>query len=226
MVSHDGAPSTPARVGSFAWGLVLVWLPVQALVRAAFSGPYHWTRNGFGDLGAVRCGVVAVPVLGDPHYVCSPWHQAMNAATAATGLLALTALLLTRWELWPRGSLATTGVVLLGVSAVGRVLSGAVPEDVHASVHLAASAVDLCLAPVAMVVLGLAVRGERTGLGLFTFGLGAFALLGLLLAGPLGLGVAGAERLAAYPVVVWMVGMGALVFDRTLRARRHSPAPV
>jgi hypothetical membrane protein len=116
--------------------------------------------------------------------------------------------------------------VLLGASAVGRVLSGAVPEDVHGSAHVAASAVDLCLAPVAMVVLGLAVRGERTGLGLFTFGLGSFALLGLLLAGPLGLGVAGAERLAAYPVAVWMVGMGALVFDRTLRARRHSPAPV
>lgn len=225
MMSHDGAPSTPARVGSFPWMLILVWFPVQALVSAAFTGPYYWTGNALGDLGAVHCGIVATPGFGDPHYVCSPWHTVMNAATVATGLLALVALLLTRRELWPRGPLATAGIALLVLAALGRVVSGLAPEDVHAFAHFTGAAVDLGAAPVGMLLLGLAVRSERILLAVFTLGLGAFALLGLL-AGPFGLGFAGAERLGAYPVLVWMIGLGALVFDRTLRARRHSPAPV
>lgn len=223
---RDPAPSTPARVGAFAWLLVLLWFPVQALVQTAYAAPFTWHRNGIGDLGAARCGTVAAPGFGQAHQVCSPWHDLMNATTAATGLLALVALLLTRRELWPRGPAANTGVALLALAAVGKVLSGAVPEDVHDVAHFAGAAVDLGAAPLALVVLGLAVRSERVLLGLFTAGLGGFALLGLVLGVPLGLGFAGAERLGAYPVLVWMVGMGVLVFDRTLRARRHSPAPV
>lgn len=226
MFSHDGAPSTPARVGAFAWLLVLLWFPVQALVQTAYAAPFTWTRNGIGDLGAAGCGTVAAPGFGEPHYVCSPWHDLMNATTVATGLLALVALLLTRRELWPRGQAANAGAALLALAALGKALSGAVPEDVHDFTHFAGAAVALGAAPVAMVVLGLAVRSERALLGLFTAGLGAFALLGLGLSIPLGLGFAGAERLGTYPVLAWMVGMGVLVFDRTLRARRHSPAPV
>ena len=227
MVSRsDGAPSTPARLGGFAWLLVLLWFPVQALVQTTYAAPFSWTRNGLGDLGAAQCGTVATPGFGEAHQVCSPWHEVMNTTTAAAGLLGLLALLLTRRELWARGPVADLGVGLLALALLGKVLSGAVPEDVHAFAHFAGAALDLGAAPVALLVLGLTVRSERVWLGMFTTSLGAVALLGAGLGVPLGLGVAGAERLGAYPVLVWMVGMGVLVIDRTLRVRRRSPAPI
>lgn len=227
MVSrHDAAPSTPARLGGFAWLLVLLWFPVQALVQTTYAAPFDWTRNGLGDLGAAQCTTVATPGFGQPHPVCSPWHEVMNASTAAVGVLGLLALVLTRRELWARGSVANLGVGLMALSLLGKVVSGAVPEDVHEFGHFAGAALDLGVAPLALLVLGLTVRSERLGLAMFTSCLGAVALLGVVLGIPLGLGAAGAERLGAYPVLVWMVGMGVLVFDRTLRVRRHSPAPI
>lgn len=201
---------TRYRVGALCWILGLEWFVGQAIAQAAWTTPYSLTRNFVSDLGAASCRQVTDPTY--QAYVCSPLHVVMNLAFIALGLLSLVGLVLLR-PLWPRRRRATIGFVGLALFGLGKIDVGLSPEDVRPVLHTL-GALGILWGNLALVFLSLATWrtgrwAARVSLGVGTVGAVAFVLL--VMASRLHLDVGIVERLAAYPLPIWLAVLGARI---------------
>lgn len=216
-----------AIVGAVAFLLGAIQFFIAQIVAAtAWKSPYSWSRNWISDLGNTTCGPFAVP-HGSSSYVCSPLHVVMNASFVASGLLFLVGVI-ALWKLWPDGSLARVGKVLLLLSGALKPLVGLAPENTNVGVHLL-GALNLPLASIGILLVSLAIRPVRGGLGIFGVAMASLGLVGTVLSSAsqyageavtLGLGYGGMERVADYPAFAWMV---VVAVDVLLDASRTSP---
>ena len=217
-------------LGGISWVLTLLYFVDQIVAQAAWTTHYSLMDNRVSDLGSTACGTTVANT-----YICSPLHTVMNATFVVTGLLILAGLFLTR-STWPRRRLTTCGLVLLGIAGLGTIVMGLSPENVNVLVHLVGP-LNIPAGNVAMILLGLVIWPSRRGMAWFSLLSGIVGLLGLL-AGPFlviltrhGGGLA--ERIALYPLILWLIVFGAVIVTRKLRARddqesrpiqnRHSP---
>ena len=88
---------------------------------------------------------------------------------------------------------------------------GLSPENINVLFHLI-GAVNIPAGNAAMILLGLAIWHDRRGLAWFSVLSGVIGFLGLL-AGPLlmiltGHGGGLAERIALYPLIIWLIVLG------------------
>jgi hypothetical membrane protein len=219
------APETATT--RFRWGATL-WIAgvaqyfiAQVVVGSRWKSAYSWTGNYISDLGNSRCGQFAVP-HGQPGYVCSPDHVVMNASFIVAGLLSGAGILMLR-RLWPARRSVTVGVVLLYAAACGKIVVGLVPENTNIGLHTI-GALNIPLGSVAILLLSLSVWQRAKPLAAVGVVLACVGLVGsgVSVAGQyaghsayLGLGVGGAERLAAYPGNLWMLVIGLVVLART-----------
>jgi hypothetical membrane protein len=191
-----------AAVGGFLWIVAAVqYFAAQFVVAAQWRTPYSWWDDNIGDLGNTACG----QFLG--HYVCSPLAGLMNASFIGAGLLTVAGAGLLH-SVWPETGLATAGLLLWVVAGAGKVLVGVAPENENLSVHLMGA---LSIPVGSVAILLLALTSWRTGLGVFGIVVALLGFLGtaLTFAAPGFIGVGGAERLAGYPGVVWLLVVGA-----------------
>jgi hypothetical membrane protein len=206
-------------LGAILWILTLEFFAGQAIAEAAWHTPYSLLTNSISDLGNTACGTwppasVNLKPLGlSAQYICSPRHAVMNASFIAAGVLILAGVYLTRSQ-WPRRRLATWGMALLAVAGVGKIVVGLVPENTIVGLHFLGALLGIPCALVGILLLGLATRTTRRGVAAASLVLALTGLLGLIITkvvtGGLhdyGLG----ERLAEYPIFVWLALMG-LVF--------------
>jgi hypothetical membrane protein len=196
----------PARLGGVLWLLALVFFAGQIVAQTAFVPSYSLLDDRISDLGNTTCG----PWL-TRAYACSPLHPVMNAALVATGVLIALGTLLT-WRAWPPRRLTAWGLTFLALAGLGFVVVGFFPENVSLGLHLL-GATNLLFSNLALLLLGLAIwRSHRreAALTLLLAGLGFLGLIaGPLLLRVLGHGGGAAERLALYPVVIWVAAAGA-----------------
>jgi hypothetical membrane protein len=230
MDNRHRTPSRPSLlVGGASWILTLLYFIGQLVAQAAWRTPYSLIDNRVSDLGNTECG----RTLADT-YICSPLHMVMNATFVLTAVLILSGLFLTR-TVWPRRRLTTWGVILLGVAGAGTILVGLSPENVNVLSHLI-GALNIPAGNAAMILLGLAIWTDRTNLAWFSVLSGVIGFLGLL-AGPILLILTGhagglAERIALYPLIIWLIVFGYAILAKKVRAsdmpepiqKRHSPA--
>jgi hypothetical membrane protein len=173
--------------------------------------------NYISDLGVTSCGPLAV---GTYHTtVCSPLHGVMNITFIVAGLLTLLGVVGAR-SAWPKRRLSVWGLALLALSGAGEILAGLAPENVSPGLHLLGAFLGIPGANIGLPLLGLAVWRARRWISIFSLGLGAVGLFGFVIAPSTGMGLGIAERLAGYPVDVWMLVLG--VF---LLSARHAGAP-
>ena len=168
---------------------------VEQVVRLGWMGgaPYSFARNYISDLGAVACGM----------RICSPWHGWMNGSFALQGLLIAGGAVLA----W-RDGLAKMGLGLLVLSGLGLLGVGLVPEDGVRALHGALAAVHFLAGGLGIAVIG--VRGRQWVSAV----VGVLVLWATVLVGggsgkiveAVGLGTV--ERVAAYGIAGWCVGMG------------------
>lgn len=192
------------------WGAVLlllrpVYVVLELVVAALTTGDYSLIHDTVSDLGALDC----LPAF------CSPSHDLMNGTFIGIGiLLAAGAVLLA-----PRfGRVPTALLVVAGLSSV---VTGLAPIDQGATAHALAAAPLFVCQPVALLLLGRAVRGShsRLAVGLVLTGAGtAVAAVGFILAGDAG-GAGLWERVALWPVLFALAVAGVVV-------ARREPAPV
>ncbi len=221
----DLLDARPARarltglLGAACWLASLQFFLAEAATTLGWPGHYSYRDNYISDLGAATCG-----------RVCSPWHTLMNASFVTQGvLIAAGALLLPR-----RLSPGATGVLAraaLIFAALGVAVVGFAPEDINLNVHIMGARTHFLASTLAMLFWGLALvfsrqktvglpRALRTGSpALLAFGVAAFGDVLLVLgnaqtAAMLGGGIV--ERLAAYPLPLWLAWTGAAA-GRTLR---------
>ena len=213
-----GRGSPRLLAGAVCWILGLEWFVGQAIAQAAWTTPYSLASDYISDLGAVTCG--RPQIAGYHVYVCSPLHTVMNVAFALLGLLTLAGVVLLRPTL-PRGRLASVGVAFVALFGVGKIVVGLDPEDVRLLLHSLGALGILC-GNIGVLLLGLAywrIVRWRAAISLLVGVVGIVSFL--LLAGGPSANVGIIERLADYPLPVWMAVLGAITLVRGMVRRRR-----
>ncbi len=198
------------------WLLCFQFFVVEQLARLHVRGPYSMARNAISDLGARH----AFRADDRAPASISPWHALMNASFTLQGMLIVFGALLVR-RLLPGGRLATGAWLLFILSGLALCVVGLNPEDVHRRLHLLAAAVHFVAGALAMLLAGFAFLPKAQAAGRASLASGALALSATLLLGlrgnaawsHLALPAGTVERVAAYPLPLWLTvtGLGLLV---------------
>ncbi|MEO7908105.1 MAG: DUF998 domain-containing protein [Roseiflexaceae bacterium] len=197
------------RRGAFVWILAIQFFIAQVIVQAAWTTPFSLTANYISDLGNTTCGPYPV---GSNMYVCSPWHAWMNASFIVQGVIILVGIALL-YHAFPAGRTRAIGLVLLALAGPGSILVGLFPENVSAIPHAIGAAAHFVSGNLGIAVLGVAIAADRRKLPLAVFSIisGSLGLLAtaLFISGTyLGTGIGGMERIAAYPLPLWLIVVG------------------
>lgn len=202
-----------STVGAACWIGTAAFFVGQVVAQAAVTTEYSLVRNYVSDLGSVNCGeLVLGPYRAE---ICSPLHVAMNAGFVVTGV-AMVAGAVLLGPIWPPGRSRSWGLALVVLGGVGKVVAGLAPGDVLPLVHLGGGTLSGPAATVGILLLGWSARRPRRGLSRFTTACGLVGVLGLAAtaaaAQGVGTGMVGAaERVAAYPTIVWTIAVGGYV---------------
>src|SRR5207244_3852099 len=114
---------------------------------------------------------------------------------------------------FPSGRPRTAGLALLALTGAGIIMVGLFPENVNSTFHRLGAAGHFVLGNLAMVALGTALRSARQRKALACYsivsGIAALIATGLFITDhSLGLGTGGMERVAAYPLPLWLTVFG------------------
>src|SRR5581483_3903968 len=203
-------PDRQLQLGGALWVLSLVFFVGQAVAQSAWPA-FSLLDNHVSDLGNTVCG----PWLAYAN-VCSPLHAMMNGALLTAGGLMLLGLFFTRTG-WPRRRLTTWALGFLALAGLCTILVGLSPENVNPRLHMV-GALNIPCANLALLLFGLATWRTSRRIAVLSLSLGIVGWLGLpvglLLLAFTGHGGGAAERLALYPVFVWMIVLG-VAFLRT-----------
>lgn len=140
----------------------------------------------------------------------------MNASFIVLGLTILFGGVLVR-SAFPRGLARLVGLILLALAGVGIIAVGLYPEDVQIEYHRLGAAGHFVCGNLGMVVLGIALKQARgrQALAVYSIVSGVVGLVATALFVSdvfLGLGIGGMERLAAYPLPLWLSVAGLSFF--------------
>ncbi len=225
-MTRSPALTATARRGSILWLLCFQFFVAEQLARLGVRGPYSMTHNAISDLGALHpFGFLAAEATS-----YSPLHLLMNASFLLQGgLIFFGALQMRRF--FRRTALVRMAFLFFQLSGLGVFLVGLAPEDAAGDVHVLAAALHFLCGSLAMLLLGCSLLRKNAQLpALATIGAGMFALSATLLLGfgetsawsslgwPMGL----FERLAAYPLPLWLTIFGLVMLLRDSRLSRSS----
>jgi hypothetical membrane protein len=194
----ESSPRTRPWLGAGWWALCFQFFVAEQIARLRWPGHYSMSMNWISDLGAAH----------------SPLHWVMNGSFVVQGVLISVGAILMR-RLFPAKGSYRVGLLLFLVSGVGVLVVGLVPEDSDAQVHRLAALAHLLAGNLAMILIGVAMVAGAARVrfrGVITLLAGLLGLTALVL---LGLGeknVGTFERLAAYPLTLWLTWTGWLMF--------------
>jgi hypothetical membrane protein len=176
----------------------VLYFAAQVAAAWVWNPPYSVVTDTISDLGRTT----------------SPRHALMNAAFVLLGVVMALGSLLIYQEfrnatvVQQRGALV--GFSVMALAGVGAILVGVFPENTNHAVHLTGAALAIGGGIVAIFVLGwmleLPVR-----LRTFTRFWAPVAMAALVLFAchrDFGLGAGTMERIAAYPVTIWLIAFG------------------
>jgi hypothetical membrane protein len=202
MTPHPMSATRAEQWGAIALILRPAYIAAELLVAAATAGGYSLVSDSVSRLGELTCSEA----------YCSPRHAVMNGSFLGFGaLLTAGAVLLAR----PLGPWATG---LLAISGVSSMATGLAPLDQDATLHAIAATPLFVAQPLALVVLGLRIRGSQPLLGRALLATGAVtsvAAVGFVTSGE-GAASGALERLALWPVLI-----GLAAFAWPWRPRRR-----
>jgi hypothetical membrane protein len=217
---RPSAHSVRARIAAWLWMGCLQFFLAEAVSTQGFGGQYSYRLSYISDLGAVHCTAG----------LCSHWHLLMDASFLLQAVLIASGTLLLPLRFSP-GWLGIIARVLLLLAAFGVYDVAIAPEDVDINKHIFGAGLNFFTAALAMLFWSIALALHRRGRPpsrarsqqiWVTFAAALIAGIGVrLLYRPMGpvnafLGAGTVERLAAYPLPLWLAWTGWSV----LRAHR------
>ena len=207
--------------GSLCWIVGLQWFLAQAVAQAAWRTPYSLSHNFISDLGALHCGTETG--LG---YVCSPLHLVMNASFIVLGLGTLGGVILL-WDRWPRRGLVSVGLVLFALFGAGKIVVGLEPEDQRLTLHVLGS-LGILLGDIGAVLLAAGLwRAARWPAVVFLcIGVVGVVAFFLQVVPPLEVVRGALERLADWPLPLWLAVLGCLWLSGRQSVQSHRASPV
>ncbi len=187
----------------------VVYFVAQVAAAWVWSPPYSVLTDTISDLGRTT----------------SPRHVLMNAAFVLLGVvMALGSLLI--YQEFREGSRvqqrgAMLGFTVMGVAGVGAALVGVFPENTSHVAHLVGAALAIGGGIVAIFILGWVLELPAR-LCAFTRLWAPVAMVALVLFAchrDFGIGQGTMERLAAYPVTIWLIAFGCYMARGRVRQR-------
>jgi hypothetical membrane protein len=185
-----------SKPGPVLWLCCFQFFVAEQIARLGWTGHYSMARDYISDLGAAR----------------SPLHWVMNGSFILQGLLIFFG------ALWVRG-FPRLPRILFAIAGIGVLVVGLFPEDGNARRHVAGAVVHFVGGNLAMIVSGLVwlCRSGRSPearwKGWITIALGSVGLLATIALGfrqsPAWTWDTGTvERMAAYPLPLWLTWTG------------------
>jgi hypothetical membrane protein len=196
------------RLGAGLWLFCFQFFVGEQIARLGWPGHYSMARNYISDLGAVATS--------------SSLHSVMNASFVLQGLLIVFGTVLVR-SFFPERLVYRIALALLVIAGIGVLEVGMVPQDINPRLHLLGAAANFLGGNLAMILLGLVMirrsvcEAQRLRWrSWITFALGSIGLLAtvalVFLGNPswaaLRWNAGTVERLAAYPLPLWLTWTG------------------
>lgn len=229
-MNNDVSSSSPGvdsgraiGLGAIIWILAVQFFIAQGIVQTAWRTPFSLARNFISDLGNTACAPYPLDSIS---YVCSPWHAWMNASFILLGLMILIGGVLLR-AAFPAGISRAIGFALLWLAGIGIVGVGLFPENENIGLHRIGAAGHFVLGNLGMVALGIALKQGRerqllAGYSIVSGVVGLIATVLFITDHYLGLGIGGMERVAAYPLPLWLIVIGLLRIRSRTTALTHT----
>jgi hypothetical membrane protein len=211
------------RIGALPWASSIQFFVMQVIVAFGWDTPYSLAARYISDLGNTACAPYPV---GSATIVCSPWHAGMNASFLLLGVTMAAGAPLVAGA-FRAGWLRTAGLALIAVAGLGVFLVGLFPENENIAAHTAGAGLNFVCGNLGMLIVGSAGSGsrrfDRVSQGMGLLGLAGTALFveGIFL----GLGQGGMERVAAYPLTLWLTGAGVHLWRNGTQAGGESASP-
>lgn len=204
------------RAGALAWLGCLQFFVAEQVARFGWQEHYSFRTNYISDLGARICSTA----------ICSHWHALMDGSFLLQGVLIAAGAVLLPRPVSP-GAPGWAARVLLLLSALGVAVVGYSPEDVDTNLHISGARLHFGCGSLAMLLWGFASVMRHHGVP--KAAQRAFFAAGIAICGDmllyLGsgkvndmLGTGLVERLAAYPLPLWLAWTGWTL----LRERRET----
>lgn len=206
---HEAHPS----LGPAIFSAAALYFVVQLIVAWVFIPSYSLVSNSISDLGETSCGGYGSPGM------CSPRWWLMNyAGFVLLGLIMVIGSALLYHEFTERVTrerrAAMIGFGLMALAGFGSILVGFFPENENRTMHIIGAFLAIAIGNAAILVLGGVLtlpESMRRSMLIFS-SLALAALLCFASHKSFGIGRGTMERIAAYPVTIWLIAFGLYIW--------------
>jgi hypothetical membrane protein len=202
---HDDHPF----LGPAIFTASALYFVIQIIVAWVFVPSYSLVSNSISDLGETNCGGYGSPGM------CSPrWWLMDYAGFVLLGLIMVIGSCLLYHEFTERARrerrAAMFGFGFMALAGLGSILVGFFPENENRTMHIIGAFLAIAIGNVAILVLGGVLtlpESMRRSMLIFS-SLALAALLCFASHKSFGIGQGMMERVAAYPVTIWVITFG------------------
>ena len=207
-------------LGPLLFILSTLYFLAQVAVAWVWVPPYSFANNTISDLGNTACHGTTYS------NVCSPRWPLMDTAFVFLGLVMAVGSLFIYQEFNyadkkdPKRRAAFAGFSLLALGGIGAIMVGVFPENKVGIFHAVGAGIAIVAGNLGILILGLALISIPEGLRTFMRLVSVLALIAAICFASsqfFGLGKGTMERVAAYPMTVWLIVFG-MYISRTHRA--------
>ena len=207
--THDAHPS----FGPAIFTVASLYFLIQIIVAWVFIPSYSLVSNTISDLGETSCGGYGSPAT------CSPrWWLMDYVGFLLLGLVMVVGSALLYHEFTDRPPrerrAAMFGFGLIALGGLGSILVGFFPENENRTMHIIGAFLAIAIGNIAILVLGAVLtlpESMRRSMLMFS-SLALAALLCFASHRSFGIGRGTMERIAAYPVTIWLITFGLYIW--------------
>jgi len=207
--THDAHPS----LGPVIFTVAALYFLIQLIVAWVFIPSYSLVSNSISDLGVTTCGSYGSPAI------CSPrWWLMDYVGFLVLGLVMVVGSALLYHEFTERvpreRRAAMFGFGLIALGGLGSILVGFFPENENRTMHIIGAFLAIAIGNVAILVLGAVLtlpESMRRSMLMFS-SLALAAVLCFASHRSFGIGRGTMERIAAYPVSIWLITFGLYIW--------------
>jgi len=125
-------PRISKKIGIISWVVTILYFVIEPIFIMTSLAPYNIMQQAMSDLGVTSCGKYTYSIA--PHEICSPYHFWMNVLFIVNGLTFSVGVLYLSQYL-ERNWIHTLGTVFILIFALGNIVSGFIPADIHLFWH-------------------------------------------------------------------------------------------
>lgn len=206
--THDTHPS----LGPALFTIAALYFLIQIIAAWVFIPSYSLVSNTISDLGETSCGGYGSPAI------CSPrWWLMDYVGFLVLGVVMVVGSALLYHEFTERvpreRRAAMFGFGLIALSGVGSILVAFFPENENRTFHIIGT-FTIAIGNIAILLLGAVLTlpdSMRRSMLMFS-SLALVALLCFASHRSFGIGRGTMERIAAYPVTIWLIAFGLYIW--------------